>query len=50
MVSTLIFTREISVVGKPFGRVLIKRVRDGTECAKWEWQCDFRNGTGCMTK
>ena len=31
-----------------FGRVLIKRVRDGTECAIEEEQCGFRQGRGCM--
>ena len=34
----------LSVVGKLFGRVLIKRVRAGTECAVWEEQCGFRQG------
>ena len=29
----------LSVVGKLFGRVLIKRVRAGTECAIGEEQC-----------
>ena len=38
----------LSVVGKLFGRVLIKRVRAGTECAIGEEQCEFRQGTGCM--
>ena len=36
------------VVGKLFGRVLIKRVRDGTRCAIREEQCGFRQGRGCM--
>ena len=31
-----------------FGRVLIKRVRAGTECAIREEQCGFRQGRGCM--
>ena len=34
----------LSVVGKLFGRVLIKRVRAGTECAIGEEQCGFRQG------
>ena len=38
----------LSVVGKLFGRVLIKRVRDRTECAIGEEQCGFRQGRGCM--
>ena len=37
-----------SVVGKLSGRVLIKRVRAGTECAIGEEQCGFRQGRGCM--
>ena len=38
----------LSVVGKLFGGVLIKRVRAGTECAVGEEQCGFRQGRGCM--
>ena len=38
----------LSVVGKLFGRVLIKRVRAGTEYAIGEEQCGFRQGRGCM--
>ena len=38
----------LSVVGKLFSRVLIKRVRAGTECAIGEEQCGFRQGRGCM--
>ena len=38
----------LSVVDKLFGRVLIKRVRGGTECAIGEEQCGFRQGRGCM--
>ena len=38
----------LSVVGKLFGRVLIKRVRAGTECAIGEEQCGFRQSRGCM--
>ena len=38
----------LSVVGKLYGRVLIKRVRTGTECAIGEEQCGFRQGRGCM--
>ena len=38
----------LSVIGKLFGRVLIKRVRTGTECAIGEEQCGYRQGRGCM--
>ena len=38
----------LTVVGKLFGRVLIKRVRAGTECVIGEEQCGFRQGRGCM--
>ena len=38
----------LSVVGKLFGRVLIKRVRAGTECAIGDKQWGFRQGRGCM--
>ena len=38
----------LSVVGKAYDRVLIKRVRAGTECAIGEEQCGFRQGRGCM--
>ena len=38
----------MSVVGKIFGRVLIKRVRAGTECATGEEQFGFRQGRGWM--
>ena len=38
----------LGVVGKLFGRVLIKGVRAGTECAIGEEQCGFRQGRGCM--
>ena len=37
----------LSVVGKLFGRVLIKRVRARTECAIGEEQCGFRQGREC---
>ena len=36
------------VIGKLFGRVRIKRVMAGTECAIGEEQCGFRQGRGCM--
>ena len=36
------------VVGKLFGRVLIKRVKAGTGCAIREEQCGFRQGRGSM--
>ena len=42
--------RLLSVVGKLFTRVLIKRVRAGTECAIGEEQCEFRQGRGCMNQ
>ena len=32
----------LSVVGKLYGRVPIKSVRAGTECALWKEQCGFR--------
>ena len=38
----------LSVVGKLYGRVPIKRVRTGTECAIGEEKCEFRQGSGCM--
>ena len=38
----------LSVVYKLYGRLLIKRVRTGTECAIGEERCDFRQGRGCM--
>ena len=38
----------LCVVGKLFGRVLVKRVRAGTECAIGEEQCGFRQSRGCM--
>ena len=38
----------LSAVGKLPDRMLIKRVRAGTECAIGEEQCEFRQGRGCM--
>ena len=38
----------LSVVGKLYGRVLIKRARAETECAIGEEQCGFRQGRRCM--
>ena len=38
----------LSPVGKRYGRVLIKRVRAGTECAIGEEQWGFRVGRGFM--
>ena len=38
----------LSVVGKLYGRVLIKRVRAVTERVIREQQCGFRQGRGCM--
>ena len=40
----------LSVVGKLYGRVLIKRVRAGTECAIGEEQCGFRQGRWSMNQ
>ena len=40
----------LSLVLKLFGRVLIKRVRAGTECTIGEEQCGFRQGRGCMDR
>ena len=37
-----------SVVGKLYGRVLIKRVRARTQCAIGEEQCGSRQDRGCM--
>ena len=38
----------LSVVGKLYGKVSIKRVRAGTECAIGQEQCGFWQGRGCM--
>ena len=46
--SNSIGIRLLSVVGELFGRVLIERVRAGTECAIREEQCGFGQGRGCM--
>ena len=40
----------LSVVGKLYGRVLIKRVWAGTECEIGEEQCGFRQRRGCMNQ
>ena len=40
----------LSVVGKLFGRVLIKRVRAGTECAIGEEQCGLGRVEDAFTK
>ena len=42
----------LSVVGKLYGRALIKRVRTRTECEirKEQRQCGFRQGRGCMDR
>ena len=40
----------LSVVCKLYDRVLIKRVRGGTECAIGEEQCRFRQGRVYMDK
>ena len=38
----------MSVVGKLCGKVVIKRIRAGTERAIGEEQCGFWQGRGCM--
>ena len=38
----------LSMVGKIFGRVLINRIREGTEEVLREEQCGFRRGRGCV--
>ena len=38
----------VAVVGKVYGRLQIKSVKAGTECAIREDQCGFRKGRGCM--
>ena len=38
----------MSLVGKVYGRVLINRVRKGTETAIDEKHCGFRKGRGCV--
>lgn len=38
----------LSVVGKLYGRILIKRIRSATDEAIGEEQCGFRNGRGCV--
>ncbi len=38
----------LSVVGKAYGKVLIKRVREGTEGVICDEQGGFRRGRGCM--
>ena len=38
----------LSVVGKVYGRVLIERIRCGTESMVGEEQSGFRRGRGCM--
>ena len=40
----------LSVVGKLYGRVLIKRVRAGTECFLGGVQYEIRQGRGCIDK
>ena len=40
----------LSVVGKLFGRLLIKRVRVGTECAIGEEQCGISRVEDAWTK
>ena len=38
----------MSIAGKLYGRMLIKRVKDGIECIIREEQSGFRQGRGCM--
>ena len=40
----------LCVVGKLYGSVLIKRIRDSTDGAIGEVQCGFRSGRGCANK
>ena len=40
----------LNVVCKLHGRVLIKRVSAGTECAIGQEQCVFRQGRGCKNQ
>ena len=40
----------LCVVGKLYGSVLIKRIRDSTDGAIGEEQCGFRSGRGCANK
>ena len=48
--SVLIFVVHISlyVVSKVYGRILMKRIREGTEGIKCEKQCWFRGGRSCV--
>ena len=36
------------MVGKLYGRVVINRIRDGTEDTLRDEQCGFRRGRGCV--
>ncbi len=38
----------LSVMGKVYGRVLVERIRCGTESMVGEEQSGFRKGRGCM--
>ena len=38
----------LSIVGKIYGRVLINRIREGTDGCLREEQCGFREGRGCV--
>ena len=38
----------LSSVGKVYGRLLIKRIRDGIEGVVCEEQCGFRRGQKCV--
>ena len=40
----------LGVVGKLYSRLLIKMIRDGTECAIGDEQSGFRQGKGCMNQ
>ena len=51
MTNVNVATQEVlvcCVVGKLYGKVLIKRVRVGPESAIEEEHCGFRKGRGCM--
>ncbi len=40
----------MSVAGKVYGKVLIKRVREGTEGVMCDEQGGFRRGRGCLIR
>ena len=38
----------LSVIGKVYDRLLIKKIREGTEGVICEEQCGFRRGLSCV--